>query len=175
MSHFSSDSDRRMTRASRLSLRRSKAPRSASRGGGDMRLRGELERYSQCRSAAYGVARRYVTPPTSRSSSRPASNTFGLDRPVRDFLDPVPFDQHRDSLRHCRVQAVKTHSRSQMERRYSCVHLAQRRNGRHDVFLNHTDRHTHPGGHGRVPQPLDTVHEKCRPRGRLDRSECRVG
>jgi hypothetical protein len=75
LSHASSVSDKRIACERRLSLRTSRAARSLSRGGGDMRLRGELDRYSQCSSAAYGVARRYVVLLINRSSSRPASST----------------------------------------------------------------------------------------------------
>ena len=41
-------SSRHIAIARRLSLFKSSAPRSRSRGGNDIRLRGELERYSQC-------------------------------------------------------------------------------------------------------------------------------
>ena len=73
--HPSSTPDNCIARARRSSLRELSIVRSISRGGSDMRLRGELDRYNQCRRAASGVARRYVRPPANRSSSRPASNT----------------------------------------------------------------------------------------------------
>jgi hypothetical protein len=49
---------RRISAASRLSLFKSISPRSRSKGGVDMRLRDEPDKYGQCSSAASGVARR---------------------------------------------------------------------------------------------------------------------